>query len=319
MMMKLLFNGIIFLMLPFLLQGQDMKGIAMPSKAEMLDLDAYHVFQTNKYLDFRDMIQIKKYIGNVLYKTTDLRKSYGAMDWNSIENEDASSYKKKNTIEEYTFSGGNMTAAYSYELSQEKIRGAVTTVYNPKGFLLLHKKEETFLISGRTETAAIINEFDNRHRVVKIINRYKNSQDSTKNKETVINASYGNNEIIFSSENGTMRCELVPALAPGIFYSDLSARETASKFIYILRSNNQANAKKYCAGKALDKLSVPIFKKPLRNVSFINGTGSISTGEIKDRWNVEFDDGSKAELEVTFSMENTENGWRINDFIFKEL
>ncbi|MBS0026535.1 hypothetical protein ACTJJ0_02725 [Chitinophaga sp. 22321] len=313
---------IAFLCFPTVFFGQEMKGVAMLSKEQMLDVDAYHVFRTNKYLDFKDMVEINKFIDGTLYQATDLRKKYGSTDWNKIENENASTYQVKNNPGiKYEFSNGNMTAKYTYDDSMINLHGEVKTVYNAKGFVLLLEKKRMFAADGRTETESVINEFDSSNRVKKIINRFENDKDKSKNKEAVINVDYKEHEILICSNNGTMKCELIPSKEPGLFYSDLSARETASQFGYILGNNAPENARKYCTGKALDKLSMPVLKKQVNSISFVSGTGRISSekeSEIEDQWKIHYADGSEASMSVKFSLIQTENGWRISDFILPE-
>jgi|GEM_PF-1796490 len=313
---------IILFCFPAVFFGQEMKGVAMLSKERLLDVDAYHVFRTNKYLDFKDMVEIKKSIDGTPYQTTDLRKKYGSTDWSKIENEDASTYQVKNNPDiKYEFSNGSMTASYTYDESLVNLHGEVKTVYSAKGFVLLLEKKRTFAADGRTETESVINEFDNSNRVKKIISRFENNKDQSKNKEAVVNVDYKENEIVINSNNGTMKCELVPAKERGLFYSDLSARETASQFRYILGNNMPGNARKYCTGHALEKLSKPVLRKQVTSISFVSGTGRISSekeSEIDDQWRVNYADGSEASMNVKFSLIQTENGWRISDFVLPE-
>lgn len=292
------------------------KSVAMLSKEQLLGVDAFQVFRTNKFLNYKDVDVINQYIDTVLYETVNVKKSYGGKDWHKIEQETAADYRKDNPDLTYTFSDGNMTESYSYDQSAVQLHGDVKTVYNPKGFLLLQEKKRTFLSSGHVETQSIINEFDNQNRVVKIIRRFEDSRNKDANREEIVRAEYRKNEVIVSSANGVLRCELVPVKAPGAYYSDLSARETADYFMYTLKSDTPEDARKYCNGAALEKLSAVLAGQKISKVSSMGGSGTFSTAKVtmEETWKITYAGGSEVQKAVKFSLVNTEQGWRINDF-----
>ncbi|SKA37254.1 hypothetical protein SAMN04488128_104246 [Chitinophaga eiseniae] len=292
------------------------KSVVTLSKEQLLGVDAFQVFRTNKFLDYKDVDVIKKYIDTVLYETMNVKKSYGGKDWHKVAQETAADYRKDNPDLTYTFSDGNMTESYSYDDSMIQLHGDVKTVYNPKGFMLLQEKKRTFLSSGRIETQSTINEFDHQNRVVKIIRRFEDSQHKNATREEIVRAEYGKNEVIVSSANGVLRCELVPVKEPGAYYSNLSARETAEYFMYTLKSDTPEDARKYCNGTALEKLSALLTGQKISKVSSLGGSGTFSTAKVtmEENWKITYADGSEVKKAVKLSLVNTEQGWRIDDF-----
>nr|WP_295863830.1 hypothetical protein [uncultured Chitinophaga sp.] len=292
------------------------KSIATLSKEQQLGVDAFQVFRTNKFLDYKDVDVINQYIDTVLYETVNVKKSYGGKDWRKTEQETAADYRKDNPDLTYTFSDGNMTESYSYDQSTVQLHGDVKTVYNPKGFVLLQEKKRTFLSSGRIEIQSTINEFDPQNRVVKIIRRFEDSGNKDANREETVRAQYRKNEVIISSAHGTLRCELVPVKEPGAYYSNLTARETTEYFMYTLASDTPENARKYCNGTALEKLTGLLAGQKISKISSMGGSGTFSTTKVtmEENWKITYADGSEVKKAVKCSLVNTEQGWRINDF-----
>ena len=70
--------------------------IYSPSKKEMLSTDAYEVFKTNKFLDFKNKETLVEKIEGAVYKKMDLNDYFpNKKDWDKIEKEDITTFEKE--------------------------------------------------------------------------------------------------------------------------------------------------------------------------------------------------------------------------------
>ena len=222
------------------------QNVAMPPvyelpKNEKLSLDAFTVFKTNKYLDFKNKDILIEKINESVFQKTDLNNYFNyKKDWEEIENETASYYKEENPKHSYDFVDNTMIERYDvyggYNVHRE-----MKTVYDLKGYVLL-KEEKVFVGDNFQETRSTINTYDSKNRVTEIIDRIEKS-DKKENSESFINVLYKNNTVTINSENGTIVCELLSDKNSVGFISKLSPMDTVDYFRYALMAQNYKKAK----------------------------------------------------------------------------
>lgn len=223
--------------------------IVMPSvyelpKNEKLSLDAFRIFKTNKYLDFKNKDILIEKINDSVFKKTDLNNYFNyKKDWEEIENETASNYKNEKPKYSYEFVDNMMIERYDvyggYNVNRE-----MKTVYDLKGYVLL-KEEKVFVGDNFQETRSTINTYDSKNRVTKIIDRIE-KRDEKENSENIINALYKDNTVAVNSENGTIVCEFLNDKNAVGFISKLSPKNTADYFTAALLAKNFKVAKEHC-------------------------------------------------------------------------
>ncbi|MNS86198.1 hypothetical protein D3C72_1200950 [compost metagenome] len=235
-------------------------------------------------------------------------------NWDEIEKETSATYKKKDEKYGYTWVDSTMVETYkkfgAYEVWRE-----IKTVYNSKGFVL-SRHEKVFVGDNYKEAQIIINEFDDRNRVIKIINRTER-KNQEENKESIIQAVYEANSVKVTSENGMILCKFITDNNSIGFISKLSPRETASSFMYALRNKQLDVAKDYCTHKMIEKIEVhPILDNQIEEVSFISGSDKFSQESVtmSDVWEIRSSTSSKVKYKVEFVMTKQQNGWKIDEF-----
>lgn len=290
------------------------------SKNQLLSGDAYQIFKTNKFLDYKEKDSLIEIIDNEIYEKTDLNSYFGyKKNWAKIEKEDTTAYRKpteKYSLNQYSYSytDSTMTQHYEYNVGQYDMRRELNTIYNLKGFVIYDEKK-TYFNDILSETESTTNIFDSKNRTTQIINRTikKNKQE---NKQTIIEAIYDNNTVTVKSENGTMICKFIKDENSIGFISKLSPRETASNFMYALGQRCFDFAKEYCTDKMIDKLKVmETLNNQIVEVSLVSGSGTFSdTITIKDIWYIKFSTSNKEKYNVTFIIIKQKNGWKIDEF-----
>lgn len=284
-----------------------------PSEKEKLSTDAYEVFRTNKFLNFKNKdILIEKINGSV-YKKTDLNNFFGyKKDWEKIQKEDTTSYTKKENAK-YVYKDHTMIET-NLEFGSYEVRKEVKTVYNPKCFVLLYEKKY-FVGENYNRTESIINEYDNQNRVIKIIKRTEHSRKED-NKESIIRVKYEGEIVTITSENGTMVCELIKDENSVGFISKLSANDTAAYFQYAIAQQQIETAKEYCTEKMKNKIESNLpFYQSIIGIKAFGGSGSF--GEkvtINEDWEITFKDKKAEKYNVVFALIKQKNGWKIDDF-----
>jgi hypothetical protein len=174
------------------------------SKKEKLSTDAYDVFKTNKFLNFKNKQTLIEKIEGSVYKSIDLKKYFSVQkDWEEIEKEDINAFEKDKKSE-YSFQNNVMTETKT-EYGSYEVRREIKTVYNAKCFVLLYEKKY-YVGSNYNRTESVVNDYDNQNRVVKITRRteYPKKENNT---ESVITVKYENDIVNISSENGNILCQ----------------------------------------------------------------------------------------------------------------
>lgn len=180
--------------------------IYSPSKKEKLSTDAYEVFRTNKFLDFKDKDSLVESIDGAVYKKFNLHTFFQhTKDWEKMEKEDNASYAKKENAK-YTYKDNTMIETY-LEFGSYNVRREIKTVYNPKNFVLLYEKKY-FVGESYNRTESILNEYDNQNKVIKIIKRSEYDKKEN-NEESIITVKYENGSATITSKNGVMVCKLI--------------------------------------------------------------------------------------------------------------
>lgn len=297
------------------------QNIAMPSvyelpKNEKLSVEAFTVFKTNKYLDFKNRDMLIEKINDSVFQKTDLNNYFNyKKDWEEIENETASSYKDENPKYNYDFVDNTMIETYNtyggYNVNRE-----IKTIYDLKGYVLL-KEEKVFIGDNFHETRSTINTYDSKNRVTKIIDRIEKS-DKKENSESAINVLYKNNTVTINSKNGTIVCELLSDKNSVGFISKLSPMDTVDYFRYALMAQNYKKVKEYGTEKMVNKLEQELPKyNQITSIKSLNGQGNFSeTTTITENWEITYSNGEVKESKAIFSLIKQKNGWKIDAFSF---
>lgn len=285
------------------------------SKNEKLDVDAFAVFNANKYLDFKERDSLVEIIDDKAYKKIDLNNYFGyKKNWKEVENENFETYKQSEERYQYIFQDDTMTETYN-EFGSYGVTREIKTVYNSKGFIL--KRQETvFVNDDYNETRITENNFDSKNRVIKITNRTerKNKQENT---EAIIEAEYSENAVKITSQNGTVLCKFIKDKNSIGFISKLSPRKTIKEFMYAISRKRFDEAKEYCTDKMLKEIDVySNLKNQIEEIDFIEGTEKFSTGNVtaNDIWEIKFSLTEKEKYKVNFVLVNQKNGWKIDEF-----
>lgn len=294
--------------------GQILTSPLKPSKNQLLSSDAYEVFQTNKFLDFKDRDTLIKIIDNKVYERTDLKNYFGyKKNWTEIENETFETYKKNEQGHKYIFRDSTMIKYYQYELAPG-IRRELVTIYNLKGFITYDEKK-TYYNDIPTETESTTNIFDNKNRVIKIIKR-TDRRNKAENKQQIIEAIYDHNILTVKSENGTIVCKFIKDDNSIEYISKLSPRETASNFMYALAQKKFDIAKQYCTDKMIKEIEVySNLNNQIEEVNFIEGNEKFSDNvTINDIWEITYSIINTYKYKVDFVIIKQKNGWKIDEF-----
>lgn len=304
----LFFNLLLFIQLSF---GQVMIAPATLSRNEKLAADAYNVFKTNKFLDFKDKDFMEELIDGNVYKKFDLHQFFDhKKNWDAIENETFNPYKQDRPGYNYLFANTTMTETYTKSGSYG-VRREIKTVYNAKGFIL--SREEKISVNDlHNETRSIFNEFDQKNRVVKITSTTERMVKE-ENKKSVTDIVYDTDQIKITSENGTIICRFSLDKNTVGSISQLSPRETISQFMYALAGNQPELAKEHLSDKRQkDNRSLP----KLASVRSMGGTDTHTSDKVmtEDTWEIEFPGEKKKRYHVSFTLIKQKNGWKIDDF-----
>ena len=300
--------------------GQNVSAPYQMSNNELLSNDAYQIFKTNKFLDYKEKDSLIEIINNKIYEKTELNNYFGyKVNWAEIEKEDTITYRKpydKYALNQYSYSYTDSTMTQHFiSYVSNSITRKLTTIYNLKGFVIYDDKK-TYFDDSLYELESTTNVFDDKNRAIKIIKR-TDRKNKEENQQNIIEAIYGNNTVTVKSENGTMICKFIKDENSVGYISKLSPRETASNFMYALGQRSFDFAKEYCTDKMIDKLKVmENLNNQIVEVSLVNGSGTFSdTITIKDIWDIKFSTSStKEKYHVTFIILKQKNGWKIDEF-----
>lgn len=286
--------------------------IYSPSKKENLSTEAYEVFRTNKFLDFKGRETLIEKIEGTVYKKTDLNNYFSVKkDWKEIEKEDITTFEKDKNAQ-YSLLHNTMTEIKT-EYGSYDVRKELKTVYNAKCFVLLYEKKY-FVGSNYNRTESTINVYDAENRVIKIIKRteYPKKKDNT---ESVITVKYENDTVNIVSNNGSIVCEFIRNENPIEHVSKLSPNQTVNYFRYALIQQKMAAAEEHCTEQMAQKVKSILL--PFPNITGINSLGgSAAFGEkvtIKENWEITFDN-KKEKYNVVFRLIKQRKGWKIDEF-----
>ncbi|WP_243860365.1 hypothetical protein [Flavobacterium poyangense] len=283
------------------------------SRKEKLSTDAYEVFRTNKFLNFKDKDSLIEKIDGAVYKKIDLNNFFEhKKNWEKIQKEDTVLYAK-NEHAKYVYKDDVMIETY-LEAGSYNVRKEIETVYSPKCFVLRYEKKY-FVGENYNRTESITNQFDNFNRVIKIIKRTEYSKKKD-NSESVIIIKYGDGIATISSENGIIVCELIRDENSIGTISKLSPNDTADYFSYAIAQQQIETAKEYCTKKMVKKIEDNM--SLYQNISAVKWMGGSSIfGEkmiIDEDWEVTFKDKKTEKCKAVFIMVKQKNGWKIDDF-----
>lgn len=297
--------------------------IVMPSvyelpKKEKLSLDAFSIFKTNKYLDFKNKDILIEKINDSIFKKTDLNNYFNyKKDWEEIENETASNYKNEKPKYSYEFVDNTMIERYDV-YGGYNVNRKMKTVYDLKGYVLL-KEEKVFVGDNFQETRSTINTYDSKNRVTKIIDRIE-KRDEKENSENIINALYKDNTVVVNSENGTIVCEFLNDKNAVGFISKLSPKNTADYFTAALLAKNFKVAKEHCTEQMAKKLEQEKSKyNQITGIKSLGGQGGFGEiVKITENWEITYSNGEIKNSEAFFSLIKQKNGWKIDVFLIGE-
>ncbi len=301
--------------------GQAEEGPAEFSRKEKLSIAAGVVFRSNKFLDFKGQDTLLEIIEGQLYKTTALRKNFGASkDWRKIEAEDTSTYRKPvaryaTTKYNYTYTHTAMTESYEDYNAQYRMSTRFKTVYDLKGFVTYQEKR-TSIENKLIETQSTTTTFDRQNRAIRIVEKtVRNAKEPSA--ETVILAVYAGNTVTVSGENGTVVCKLISAgkLPEGVL--DLSTKQTTAQFMYALQRKQFDLAQTHCTAQMAKTIqaytALPYEIEALR---FQKGSSTLTAGgvTINDIWNLKFAGQEAADYKADFTLVKQADGWKIDTF-----
>lgn len=285
------------------------------SQKEKLSNDAFIVFKTNKYLDFKGKDSLIQIIDDTVYKRIDLNNYFKAKkNWEAIETESSDNYKKADERYKYTYQDNKMVESYS-PMGNYGVKREFTNEYDSKGFVL-SQQEKKFVNDSYNETLIIVNSYDKKNRVTQITKRTerKNPKENTEEKITV---AYEDDLMNVTSSNGTIVCKFIKDENSVGFISKLSPRETASNFMYTMAQRRFDLAKDYCTDKMIKIIDLySISNNQIEEVRFKGGTEKISENKvtINDIWEIKYSINKKSEHKVNFVIVKQKNGWKIDEF-----
>lgn len=312
-MMRIL-TLIALLLLSNLSFGQTLSPPYQPSKNQLLSTDAYSVYKTNKYLDFKDNDTLVELINDTTLKKIDLYNFFGyKMDWAKIENESFITYKQEGENNIYTFLDSTMIETKD-EYGSYDVRRVIKTIYNSKGFIL-NREEKVYVGDNLNETRSIINEFDEKNRVTKIT-KGTDRKNKKENQQQIIDVIYDQNFLTVKSDYGTIICKFIKNENSIGYVSKLSSRQTASYFMYAMAANKFDLAKEYCTDKMIKVVNeFANLKTQFEEVKFIEGNEYISEKvSINDIWEMKYSTNNKEKYKVDFVIIKQKNGWKIDEF-----
>lgn len=289
------------------------KEIYSPPNKEKLAADAYEVFKTNKFLDFKNRETLIEKIEGAVYKKMDLNDYFpNKKEWDKIEKEDITTFEKESNAQ-YSYSNNTLTEIKT-EFGSYNVRKEIKTIYNSKCFVLLYEKKY-FVGDNYNRTESTINEYINDNQVVKIIRKTEYPKKEN-NSQSVIRVKYEDDILNIASENGSILCEFIENKTPAESISKLTPNQTTDYFRYALIQQNIGAAKKHCTEKMAQKIESVLLPYP--NITDINSLGgSGSFGEkvtINENWGIILKDNKTEKCNVVLRFVKQKNGWKIDDF-----
>ncbi len=294
------------------------------SQNEKLSIDAYSVFKTNKFLDFKDRDTLLEIIDGVVYKTTNLNRYFSTpKDWSRILAEDTSSYRRPverypTTTYRYSYTDTSMTESHEDYNPQYDLKNAWKTVYNLKGFTTYSEKN-TFIKGELVQIRNTTNTFDAQNRVLKIVEKEARAGGDFR-RETITQAVYAGNTVTVSSGNGTMVCRFSSDGKGAAPVSGLSARQTADAFMAALGRQHFDVAQTYCTQDLAKRMrAFAVYHYEIAQLYFKKGSITLTANgvAIKDLWKMRLKGQEEGLYEVDFELVKAATGWKIDDFDFR--
>ncbi len=317
-------NLLLFLLLLLTVNGTWAQPVAPPveySQNEKLSIDAYNVFKTNKFLDFKDQDTLLEIIDGVVYKTTNLNRYFSTpKDWNRILAEDTSSYRRPverypTTTYNYSYTDTSMTESHDDYNPQYDLINAWKTVYNLKGFITYHEKN-TSIKGALVQIRNTTNTFDAQNRVLKIVKKEARAGGDFR-RETITQAVYAGNTVTVSSGNGTVICRFISSRKATEQISDLTERQIVDSFMYALLFKNFEKAKSYGTPK-MDSVvdAYAAGNQQIEGLAFQEGTTGLTTSGTSRRelWKIKFTNQQAAVSTIKFTIVWTSTGRKIDTF-----
>ena len=319
-------NLLLFLLL-LSANGTRAQSVAPPveySQNEKLSIDAYNVFKTNKFLDFKDRDTLLETIGGVVYKSTNLNRYFSnPKDWNRILAEDTSSYRRPverypTTTYQYSYTDTSMTESHDDYNPQYDLKNAWKKVYNLKGFITYSEKN-TFIKGELVQIRNTTNTFDAQNRVLKIVEKEARAGGDFR-KETITQAVYAGNTVTVSSGNGTMVCRFISDGKGAKPVSNLSSRQTADAFMDALGRQQIDLVQTYCTVDLAKRMrAFAIYHYEIEKLNFQKGSVTLTANGVtlKDIWKMRLKGQEERLYEVDFELLKAASGWKIDDFDFR--
>ena len=295
----------------------------MPNKHERLLTTAHNVFKTNKYLDFKDKDVARYYVNDTLIKQENLYDYFSyEKDWEEVAQEDTASYRKAeepNGGRKYTYTDSTMTECYS-KGGSSYIGREMKIVLNPKAFVLLEEEQISYQ-DKVVEIRSLINEYDVKNRVLRIINKTE-KQQKEENMQSSIEVKYMQDTIIVTTEDGTIRCELSKDPNCIGYVSKLTGLETYDRFKYAIYGKRYKDAKRHATAGVQAAIEKDItFFNGFDKIAFGKGTSThgIDYMRYEEEWKVTFADGTIKNMLAKTALTQTPNGYKVNAFSLTEI
>ncbi|GEM_PF-1440860 len=323
--MKDSFLAVLFSLL--MLQAFAQKDVAlspyMPNKQERLLTTAHNVFKTNKYLNFKDKDVVRYYVDDSLYKQENLYDYFSyEKDWDEVAQEDTASYRKTEEQygdRKYIYTDSTMTEWYS-KGSSSYIWREMKIVLNPKAFILLEEEQISYQ-DKVVEIRSLINEYDAKNRVLRIINKTE-KQQREENTQSIAEVQYKSDAVIITTEDGTIRCELSKDPNSLGYVSKLTGLETYDRFKYAIYGKRYKDAKRHATAGVQAAIE--------RDIAFFNGFDKIEFGKgtsthgidymrYEEEWKITFANGTIKKMLAKTALTKTPNGYKVNAFSLTEM
>ena len=294
--------------------SQDKAPVFTYSKNKDLSIQADQIFQTNKYLNFKNYDILELIVDGEIYEKIDLNNYFDyKKNWQEVEEETFLNYKQNGEKFKYTFQNNTMTESYK-KYGSFGVWREIKTTYNSKGFLL-NRSERISVEDNYNETRIIINKFDKQNRVVNIKERTE-KRNPSENYETSISAIYSDDTITVTSAKGTIICKFSKDANAIGFVSKLSPRATLKYFINCLINNRLDILQDYCTNKLSKEInSILSNYQEIEDIDLIKGKDILSFKQVnmEDVWIIKFKNQETNKYTVKVKLLKQINGWKIDE------
>jgi len=311
------------LTLPAFAQTDAVLSPFMHNKNERLCGAAYKVFKTNRFLNFKDKDVVRYFINDSLYKQENLCDYFSyEKDWDEVLKEDTASYRKNEEQyggRKYTYTDSTMTEYFSkggaYSISRE-----MKIVLNTKAFILLEEEQISYE-DKLVEIRSLINEYDDKNRVLRTINKTE-KQQREENTQSAIDVQYKDDAVIIATEDGTIRCELLKDPSSMGYVSKQTGLETYDRFKYAIYGKRYKDAKRHATPDVQAAIEKDItFFNGFDKIVFGKGTSThgIDYMRYEEKWKITFANGTIKNMLARTALTQTPNGYKVNAFSLTEM